>query len=151
MVTGATLLLLALIAWRTWRPAATSGEWAVEWSAVTILTVLLAPVCWKQHLVVMCCSAVFPGRSASRLKSAAARRAERRAVADRPPRLLLRARRSAGPRPGRAAGRVHKTFTLAALLAPVSVRRRSTTGRPVPAHHAAVPASRPLAGRRGPR
>jgi hypothetical protein len=53
VVTVATCLLLGAIAWRTRRACATSGQWAMEWGAVTILPILLAPVCWKQHLVVM--------------------------------------------------------------------------------------------------
>lgn len=53
VVKGATLLLLVLIAWRTRRTCATPAALAMEWGAVSILAVLLSPLCWKQHLVVM--------------------------------------------------------------------------------------------------
>jgi len=128
VVTGATLLLVALIAWRTsslgslgspGRSAPTSGEWAVEWSAVTILPVLLAPVCWKQHLVVML-PAVFLVAREQILRGGrpVARSAAVWLIA-----LLCLLSAPDGPlgRDRAALLGSYKTFTLAALLALISV------------------------------
>ena len=125
LVAGATLLLLAGIAWRTSGPggsgrhAATSGEWAVEWSAVTILPVLLAPVCWKQHLVVMLPAVFLVVREQILHRG---RPAMRSAV---PWLIALLVLLSApdGPLGRDLAGLLgsYKTFTLAALLALASV------------------------------
>jgi hypothetical protein len=119
LVIGATLLLLGLVAWRTWRPAATSGEWAVEWSAVTILPILLAPVCWKQHLVVIL-PAVF---LVARQQILARGRPAARSVALRLIALLGLLSAPDGPLGRDLAGLLgsYKTFTLAALLALISV------------------------------
>jgi hypothetical protein len=119
LVTGATVLLVVLLAWRTRRPVATSGEWAVEWSAVTILPVLLAPVCWKQHLVVML-PAVFLVVREQILKRG---RPVLRSVVLWLIALLGLCSAPDGPLGRDLAGLLgsYKTFTLAALLALVSV------------------------------
>jgi hypothetical protein len=56
-VVRAALLALALVlAWRFRRPwsrPAGGTNFAGEWAAVCLLSSLAAPVCWKQHLVVM--------------------------------------------------------------------------------------------------
>jgi hypothetical protein len=56
VVKGATLLLLAIGAWitrRSWSASPGRASFPLEWAAVMILTMLLSPICWKQHLVVV--------------------------------------------------------------------------------------------------
>jgi len=118
VVTVATCLLLGAIAWRPRRSCATLGQWAVEWGAVTILPILLAPVCWKQHLVVML-PAVFLVASHQLLHP----RPRGRTLALWTIAALVLLSAPDGPL-GRDLAQLlasYKTFTIAALLALVSV------------------------------
>ncbi len=55
-VKALTLVFAALLAWRfrrRWGDGDTRADHAPEWAAVCMLCALLAPLCWKQHLVVI--------------------------------------------------------------------------------------------------
>ena len=119
VVMGATGLLLALVAWRTRRSCATSAEWAVEWGAVTILPILLAPVCWKQHLVVVLPAVFLVARH--QLLSRGRPRGRTAALWTIAALTLLSAPDGPLGRDLAAVLGSYKTFTLAALLALLSV------------------------------
>src|SRR5262249_20385681 len=55
VVRGVLLAVGLALAWRfrrPWEAERRPGQRAAEWAAVCLLCALLAPVCWKQHLVV---------------------------------------------------------------------------------------------------
>jgi alpha-1,2-mannosyltransferase len=53
VVQGALLLFAGLLAWqfRGGRSAGAAHRWPREWAIVTLLTAILSPLCWVQHLV----------------------------------------------------------------------------------------------------
>jgi hypothetical protein len=56
VVRGTLLALALMLAWRfrrAWPRQAGSADLASEWAAVCLLCALAAPVCWKQHMVLM--------------------------------------------------------------------------------------------------
>lgn len=118
VVTVSTVLILALVAWRTRRRCTTSGAWAVEWAAVSILTILLSPVAWKQHLVVMLPAVFVAARHQLVHPHPAGRSMALWAIA-----ALVLLSAPDGPLGHQLAALVgsYKTFTLAALLALVAV------------------------------
>jgi hypothetical protein len=65
---GAMLVLALILVWRLRRPwTGAEGQgvaFAPEWAVACLLCALLAPVCWKQHLVVMLPALFLSVRSA---------------------------------------------------------------------------------------
>ena len=56
VVKGVLLIFAGILAWkmrRAWGPGEKQADITTEWAAVCVLSALLSPLCWKQHLVVL--------------------------------------------------------------------------------------------------